>query len=946
MSVLFGVTGQLVCLLAAATGSTAPEVCLVSPAPEVSGSAVRPFLETVLLREGAKVCQVVWVAAECETITEAQAAQLLAFAQAGSAVVIEDAPRLATGTLAQALGMTPARTRVSTMLQPVRCLQDQHPAVIGVPLASWRLPCPEYFPQVEGAKVVVAAEDGWPVVWVRGVGKGKVVGIAAQRSQWTSGAQAVGYDGMLVSLLAASARAHQSLLAELSARTAFRGWVYLGLPAGQALYLLRADVPPEYDGAREEALRAWRLASTKPVEALRLADSAARGVERLVDWAEAYWRKVPTQPLRKASGRQDLLLCPGTLDFLHCMNMSSGAPVAGTARPATGREMWSAQVADNPPGPATGHWRGLRPFLALTAELPTSINPAFQQVQRDGAALGRPCWLESSVRTLMVEAVPPIRGDTFVMYSRGQPWLTASCDPKGDYSPAAVKVFQEAAEHLQAASSEAAMTPPEVWEATPRWLAWQQARAESARLRWRDLATAVRKHSSGAIVGVDAGYLGDPLYAGLGPETGAEHLDCLAPVTLANYEKGFDPADLVAAICQLASIADRDMDGVPDQWPGCVARFRWGDVLGLTPAAHELLAVLALACGAQGIIQTVAETPDMGDATAVVPEEVYLRYEASFEPAVRGQALWQEARLECDAAVWQSFGSACMARPDNRAERTAALRALYWAATVARLGYVPRYVFDADVEAGRLSDVGVLVVPSILSVGAKACAVVEQFVRDGGTMVLGPGSLSFDEYHRPLMKKPNFLSGVSFSVRTAEDEVVKLDAKGTLTAGLILPGSDVSDSLRQNGQVVGWSWSVGKGRVVYLSSDRVEGSTLAWLAKMLDSGNAAVPSRTTPVVVCSAGARGMLLRLEGGRHLALVYNAGAVGEQTALAEVGVSLRLGPGAWEVEELQPSGPLRPGALKHVPVSTTTAAAGHLTLSTSLAPQQYRLFLLTTK
>jgi hypothetical protein len=934
----------LACLLAGGgvTIGAVPQVFVVSPAPSLTSSLVTPFVEVVPLHGKMRPGQVVWVAAECVRLSDEEANELLGFAQAGAVVVVEDAPRLARGSLASALGMTLGETESSSGLASAKRVDEHHPAAVGVPFAAWRLPLPTGVLKVNDASVIVAAENGWPVVWVRRVGNGKVVGIAAQRSQWASGAQAIGYDGMMALLLAAAARAGADWLAQISARTSFRAWMYLGLAAGQAAHTLRVAVPDEYDRTREQALEAWRIAGTKPAEAVRLSSIAARGSERLAEWAADYWRKVPLEPLRKTGARRELLLCPGTLDFVHCMNLSSGAGVAGAGRPAAGGEMWAAELADNPPGPATGYWRGLRPLLVLTAELPLSVNLDLQQKRPDGSVIWRPCWLDPAVQNLLSESVPPVRGDTFVFYSCGQPWLTASCDPDADYSAAAIKAFGQAAAQA-GLSADASQNPPTAWEPSAAWRVWQQIRAQQAVVRWKTLAAAIKKYSPSSLLAVDAGYLCDPLYAGLGPETGAEHVDCLAPTILANYETGFDAADLVAEVRLLASIADGNGDGIADRWPGCVARFRWGDALAISPAAHELISAVALAAGAQGIMQTVAESAGLDDAVTTVPEEVYLRWEASFAPALRGHDLWLDACPQSDAIVWQSFLSACMARPTDKAERAAAVRSNRWASIIARLGYVPRYVFDAQVENGDLTKAALLIVPSVLCVSDKSAAAIGAFAQSGGTVLLGPGSLSFDEYHRPLKTKPSFLAGVSLSVRTAEAQAVAMDEAGALRATLASPGTGITRSLREGEKVVAWTWPVGDGTIVYLSQDRASKAILAWLEELLGAGEPSNRKRSSPRVVCSGGARGILTRLSDGRYLCLVYNAGGIGRQNALSKVDVAISLAGGLWQVQELRCAGPLRRGALQPVPVSADVSADS-VSISTSLAPDQYRLFLLT--
>ncbi|MCD6350936.1 MAG: hypothetical protein J7M26_02355, partial [Armatimonadetes bacterium] len=800
-------------------GAGGPTVAVVSPALAVSASVVVPFVKVAPLTPAtrAPAAAVVWVAAECSSLTEAQVTQLDRLARAGATVVVEDAPRLARGALAADLGLAggePSPGGASS----VSVVSVGHPAVRGIPVGAWRVPCPAKLPGVTGGRVVLKAAEGWPVLWVRQVGKGKVVGVAAQRSAWRTPAQAVGYEAMITLLLAASARADNSLLAEVSARAAFRAWMYLGLPAGQARYRLRAELPDDYSRARRLADEARRLARTNPGKALTLADEAAGLSVKVAQWAQAYWRKVPVETLRMVAEKQGLLLCPGTLDFLHCMNLSAGAPAMAPARPAFGREAWLDSLADNPPGPALGYWRGLRPLLVLTAELPISVNPALRQQTSDGSRLGAPAWAEPQVLALLEESVPPVKDGTLVFYSRGQPWLTASCNPRGDYSPAVKAAFREEGKKLGLAEDELA-EPPGKWEPSARWLAWQRARATNARTRWKALAEAVKGQSPSALLAVDAGYLGDPLHAGLARETGAEYVDCLAPTLLANYRAGFDPADLVAALRQVASLADADADGAPDRWPGCVARFRWSDALSLAPEAHELVGALALACGARGVFQTVAESGDWADAAAVVPEDVYARWEASFAPAVRAGDLWQQARVVSDALVWESFSSAAMARPDDEAERAAGLRAAHWGSMLARLGYVPRFVCDQEVTAGHLPAAGVLAVPSVLCAGQQAVATLDRFVRQGGCLVLGPGSLSFDAYHRPWEKKPAFLSGVNLATPRAEAEVVSLGGKGELLAATASPGGGVGSVLRRSGKVLGWAWSVGQGKVVYLATD-------------------------------------------------------------------------------------------------------------------------------
>lgn len=927
-----------------ASPSLPPRVLVLSPAPEVSAVIVRPFLDVRRLADEGDVeaGSVIWVAGECQRLDFAVSERLARLAAAGAVVVVEDAPRIATGPLGAALGLPAHGSAVRPGTSSVRCLRPQHPATIGIPVTTWRVPAQAPRPTVPQGDIILATDDGFPVLWVRRSGRGKVVGVAAARRSWASPACAIGYDMMLAQLLAAAARAPTSYLAELSARAAFRAWMYLGFPVGQAVYLLHEPVPAEYRTARELAEKARAVAATRPAEALALAARAAAVCARLQDLGRRIRSRLPLEPERKASERRGLVLCPGTLDFLHSMNMSSGGSGPGVGRPSSGRELWPDDLADNPPGPATACWRGLRPFLVLTAELPVNVNPALCQKSADGSILSSPSWLTAAVGGLLRASVPDVRAGTFVFYSRGQPWLTGSCEPGGDYSPEAVSLFAELA-RKSGVPAEAAASPPASWQPTAAWSVWQQVRAQAARNRWRTLAEAVHARSPSAILAVDAGYLCDPLHAGVGPETGAEYLDCLAPVVLANYGPGFDPADLVAAIRLLASVMDSDGDGAADRWPGVVARFLWQDVLALPPAAHELTAAIALACGARGIMQTVAHAPDMADAAAVVPEDVYVRWEGSFAPAIWAQTSWLRATPVCDALVWQSFSAAAMARPSDAAERIAALRSAYWAGVIARLGYVPAYVSDAELRAGRFGGARVLVVPSVLCVGDELAAAVEKFARAGGTVMLGPGSFAFDGYHRPPPKPLAWLEGFSQRLASPTDSVVEQVRKGCLAAPSVRPTRRAHVAGGGGGAGAAWWWEVGEGRVVYCRQEPAGTSALASLARILAAGDPERREESSPRVVASPPVRGILLRSGKDSFLLLAYNAGPVGKQSAIESARVRVHVGPGPWSVRWMQPqdSFPRSRFVLKAV---RAKAAGEEVRFVVSLPPYGYRLYVLS--
>ncbi len=932
----------------------AGRVHLVSPAPGQSALVVSPFL-TPVAPPAPAAGDVVWVAAECASLTPARAAELVGWARQGCVVVIEDAPRLAAGPLADALAMA-LRPRSASASVTVSAARD-HPALIGVPIATWHVPPPEAgVPKVASdAQVIVASSEGWPVLWVRAVGTGKVVGLAAQRSAWPTPLRAVGYDCMLALLLSAASHAPASDQAAISARSAFRAWMYLGFPAGQAFHRLRLQPPPEYASCRERALRAWDLAARRPDEALGLAASVAVDCAKLAEWGAARWHEVPPDTLRLVSARRELLLCGGGLDVLHAASLSTGPSGPPVGRPTSGSQLWPNSLADNAPGPASSHWRSMRPFLSLPAELPLSANPALRQTAADGSVIydsWAAAWLDADVQRILAESVPDVRGPTLVLYAQGQPWLAASCSPAGDYSPSAAAAYQTMAEQRKLGEA-----PPKSWEPSLRWLLWQRARAEEARARWQTLADAVHKSSPDALLAVDAGRLADPLYAGLAPESGSDSLDCLAFVVLPNYPPGFDPADLVAELRSLQGLMDADGDGCADRWPGVVARLRFGDALALSPSAHELLGAVALSAGAQGLWQTWASSAQAPDLALARPEEVYLRWEASFDAPLRFNDLCLGARPITDAAIWRSWSSASMARADDAPERAAALRTGHWARLFARAGFSPRLVGDAALARQGLKDVGVLAVPSVLCATPDELDALDAFVSGGGIVLAGPGSFSFDETHSPVGKLPAWLArGLTglptdgaarvVSVRKANETCKSSAADGNLTmviGGLsspaLRPAPDTAVLFRDTARApIAWEWAYGSGRVIFFSGEPSLDGSQAWLGALLDYRG------VRPAVTCPAGARGACLVTSDGRRLVFVYNADPVGKQAAVRSAQVRLGLA-GVGSIAELKPSGLASSGAYTSSAVPASISAS-EAKFPASLPADGYRVFLVALK
>ncbi|MBC7289597.1 MAG: hypothetical protein H5T86_16470, partial [Armatimonadetes bacterium] len=310
--------------------STAPSgavrVFVVSPDPAASGAVVAPLVGVTPVTDasGLPSGSVVWVAAECDELDGSVAETLLSWAERGGTLVVEDAGRLIPDVVRPRLGFSMG-TVTNTEPQPAKVVHASHPAVCSIPFARWRLAgIGGQAPVVSaGTDVIVATTAGWPVLWTAKVGRGKAVCLAVGR-RTVKPADIPGYDALLIQLLLAVARAPDEQLAEASARAAFRAWAYLCFPAGQALFRLREAVPDDYERAREAALRAWETAARRPAESRRLAEESIAASLRIARWAEEYWAKVPLSAVKKASARRELLLCPGTLDFVHSMNVSCG----------------------------------------------------------------------------------------------------------------------------------------------------------------------------------------------------------------------------------------------------------------------------------------------------------------------------------------------------------------------------------------------------------------------------------------------------------------------------------------------------------------------------------------------------------------------------------------------------------------------------------------------
>ncbi len=936
-------TSPLVLAMAVVCAAPAARVYVLSPDPGMSALVVAPMVEVAPLESisSAPVGAVVWVAAECQQLDDATASTLADWARRGGIVVVEDATRLARGPLAEAAAMKVAAPSAGGP-SAVRLRHAGHPAALGVPLSRWRLRPPRAGVPVvrEPADVIIEADDGRPVLWSVPAGRGKIVCLAVDRLVWRPG-DAIGYDALLTQLLLAVSGEPARVVAEAAARGALRAWMYLAFPAGQALYRLRASVPAEYEQARRDALAALAVATSQPAQALRLARSAAEKAAQVAAWAERFWRKVPVDALRKCAQRREILLCPGTLDFVHAMNMSTGPSGPGLGRPSSGRELWPGDLADAASAAATCHWRGLKPVLDLPPELPTGINKALRQVTADGRSLWAPRWLAQTVQQLVSRSVPRLAPGTVVLYCHGQPWAAASCEPAGDYSPQAAERFAALARTAGLETTK----PPAEWQPSRRWLLWQQVRAQCGTARWSALASAVHSRSDSAALLADAAYISDPRHGGPCPETGFAAVDGAVPVILANYATGFDPADVVAQVRWIIGALDADGDGQPDRWPGAVARFRWADALTLPPQAYRLVASLALAAGARGIMHTWAQSARYSDAALACPEDVYVRCESSFAPALSLQRYWLEAKPVADVLVWRSWTSAAMARPDDAAEQAAAAAAEAWGALLARAGFLPAFVGDSVVERGQLGHHGCLVAPSVLCASQVARESLEKFVRSGGVLVLGPGSIAFDETHQPL-RYPPLLGGVSGGTAdSAEAKVVRLTKSrpgstggpnlGPLAAATWRPASGADVLLREgNGRAIAWAWSFGRGTIVYLSRQPRPGAALGqWLAKTLARYG------VRPAASADA-ARCIVSRLGDSRYLVAVYNPGPVGQQQAIGPVRVSLRMAR-VRHVAELVPKAPARYDAVTWRPVATRTVS-GATVFTTTLSAHQCRLFI----
>ncbi|MBC7288768.1 MAG: hypothetical protein H5T86_12175, partial [Armatimonadetes bacterium] len=423
------------------------------------------------------------------------------------------------------------------------------------------------------------------------------------------------------------------------------------------------------------------------------------------------------------------------------------------------------------------------------------------------------------------------------------------------------------------------------------------------------------------------------------PETGFSLVDAACPVILANYAAGFDPADAVAQVRWLVGLLDSDSDGQADRWPGVLARFRWADALSIPPSGHALVSAVALAAGARGVFETWAQSENWSDAALAVPEEIYLRWEQAFCPALSLHDYLLSATPVTDAAVWRSWAAAAMAKPGDEAEAAAVASAQGWLAILCRVGFLPRTVSDEAIAAGRLSGVKVLAVPSVLCASDEARSQLEAFARRGGILLLGPGSLALDKFHRPT-PRPSFMQCETAGTGLSP---IRLAAPATLRDGLEVgrlvsdawrPGSE-ADVLLRDGKPVVWAWRVGKGWVVYFAAEPLPTSRWEkWLREWLRSHGAA------PTAECSPGARALVSELAQDRRLVVVYNAGPVGKQETLPRVRVSLAV-QGGPRVEELVREQPARYNRCTSRLVEVTLRQ-GRLEFTTDLRPHEFRAYL----
>jgi hypothetical protein len=904
---------------------------------------------------------------------EAQAAALVRYVTGGGRLVVEGCD----GYLDRLRDILPVeRAAARKCTGAARALDATHPALVGIPFGAWRLDGLEVGSRAGANGRVLVDCGGVPLVTVGKAGQGKIVATPLshlrERYSWMN---TPGYDSLLTLLNLALAVAPDDLLLRESWASAARYWMYADFAVGYHKYRFDAtgETVAAYDDAEAKLLAARAALDRGDLPQCRsLLQPALDAAQKAQAASGSIGGALATADADAASTRRDLLRLAGALDVVHGMNLSQGPlGAAGFWYPATGRALLDDRPRlDLAPGAGASFWRGLHPYLLADAALPTEPDAdRLWQRRADGSRIDGPnrdVWIDPAVKAIQAQTFGTAYDGALINEAGGAEWNTYGSTPGADYSDFAQRAFRLyladqglAPQDVGAASWDAVAAPP-VWSPTRLYYEWQVFRSLYLCERLKTSFWSMKLTAPGAVPALQPGSLGDPWRVGVGAEA-AQYVDLLCPLIARGLGAGADPVDVELACRELWSLTDADGDGAADRPPGFAARFGWGAPLALPPEAHRSAAAVALLSGARGIMETWASDGRGGNATATMPEEVFLRWQAAFEPALRYEDAILDAKpARATVGVWDSWHSAAMAQGAGQPgtpDAWALSQPREWAALLIRAGLTPRFLYDRNLREGDFLGLSAIIVPSTLCLNDAERAKLSAFCEQGGTLILGCGAGAFDATHVPRAGGLGFPPGVTSGRITVGEQRAKaqvaapwaklIGATG-LTLGQATQPLQVGEGVEvlasgAGGPVVGLR-RFGKGAAMVWGASvwAGDGPSQGLVQKALESVGVARPAYAQEGNGGWAWQVRVLVMDRARGALVGVAHYQPYSEQKPLTNLTVRVRLPGDGYTVSRLSDARPYvrNDHRAERIPSS---AADGCVTFRTDLNPCEVRFFLL---
>ena len=850
-----------------------------------------------------------------------------------------------------------------------------HPALLGVPVAAWDLEGLQVACKARPGTRVLLECSGAPVLVVGEAGGGKVVATPLDHSPETySWKRTPGYDSLLTLLVLALAGAEDDVLLRESWASACRYWMYDCFPVGYHKYRfgLTGSAVARYDEAEAKLIAAREALGAAATD--RVPGLIGEGVSAALQAAEAgqdIGGGLATADAEAASRRDDILRLPGTLATVHGMNLSQGdLGDAGFWYPRSGGESLDDRPRlDMPKGAGESFWRGLHAYVLASGTPATEADQErLWQRTSDGDTLSGPnreIWTHPAVKAAQAQGLGAAHVGAIINETGPEEWNTFGSASGGDFSEFAQVAFRVyladkglSPNDLGAASWEE-VAPPQSWAPGRLYAEWQGFRALYLQERLKTNLWAMKLVDPAAVAMLQAGELGDPWRVGVGAGA-ARYVDLLCPQVMRGEGAKADPVALEVACRELWSLSDQDGDGAADYGPGFAARFGWGDPLALPASAHASAAAIAVLTGARGILEPWVSDGAGGSAVATMPEEVFLRWHAAFEPTLRHEEkLLSSTPARAQVGVWDSWHSAAMAEgagEEGGADTWALPQAREWNELLVRAGFIPRSIYDGHISAETLAGLKCVVVPSTLCVSEEEAATLTGFAQAGGVLVLGCGAGQFDECHLPRAGALGALVGAELGVVSVGEERAEaaLGAKWAkrvgaekLTLGHVTQtvnaGSGAKAGTLADGAAT-CAVKVGTGQAIFVGATvwAGDGPTQMLLQGLLEDAGVQRRAYAESEEGGYAWQARVLVMDRADGALVGVAHYRPYAEQEALEGLKVRVRMGRGGHRVRRLSEDHPYVLNDNRSEQVRSSTSG-GYIEFGTELPPHGVRLFLI---